>query len=369
MLMGAADARAVKISDITHLQGTRVNRLSGMGLVVGLNGTGDGGRYAPTMRPLMQLYRRFANPVGTLEEFGNVKNVAIVTIEVVLPRHGAREGESLDVMVTSAGAAKSLEGGRLLMTPLVGPHPDDPRIMAMAGGPLKLQNPDVPTTGFVPRGATLEEDWLHTYMVAGRELPVQIRNRPWVRPDEPYVTFVISEPHAQWAIADTIAETINREESAPEVARGNVRDQIAMAIDPRTVLVRVPRHELVNPAPFLARLESLQLFMPYTEARVTIDRNRGSIVISGDAEIYPAVISYKGLSITTVTPEPEPTELAPRVEEQDWIKMDPKRRGGTSLEDLVEALNQLRVPAEDRIAIIEQLHKIGKLHATLIVEQ
>jgi flagellar P-ring protein precursor FlgI len=135
------------------------------------------------------------------------------------------------------------------------------------------------------------------------------------------------------------------------------------------VIVRIPEAEYVNPAPFLARLESLQLFMPFTEARVTIHRKSGAIVITGDAEISPAGVAYKGLTITTLVPEPEPTPENPRVVEREFVALDPQKKGGAKLTDLVDALNQLRVPAEDRITIIEQLHKTGRLHATLVVEE
>jgi flagellar P-ring protein precursor FlgI len=128
------------------------------------------------------------------------------------------------------------------------------------------------------------------------------------------------------------------------------------------------RDAWAGPVPFLARLEGLQLFMPFTEARVTIHRKSSSIVITGDAEISPAVITYKGLTITTVVPEAPPTLENPKVIEHDFVPIDPQKKGGAKLADLVDALNQLRVPAPDRITIIEQLHKTGKLHATLMVE-
>ncbi len=357
-------ASAVKISDITHYQGTRTNRLTGMGLVVGLNGTGDGGQYLPVMRPLMQFYKRMAMPVASPEEFKDVDNVAIVAVDIVLPDNGVREGERVDVHVSSVGPAKSLRGGRLLMTPLTGPNPEDGQIWATAAGPVKLEEEDISTTGRIPQGATLERNWVHTYMIDGRSLPIEIRNRAWIRPDERYVTLVIDEPHAEWAIADNIADAINREESNPDLASGDVRNQIAMAIDPRTVLIRVPRQELMNPAPFLARLENQQLMMPYTEARVTINRKTKTIAISGDVEVYPAIVNQGGLTITITDPERNPEQQqgdAPQ-DEAAW-------KSGTNLEDLVAALVQLRVPIEDRIAIVEHLHKIGKLHATLRVEE
>lgn len=370
LLAAAAPALAVKVGDITHLQGARTNRLVGMGLVVGLNGTGDGGKHAPAMRALAQLHGRFANPISSLDELKNVKNVAIVNVEATLPRDGAREGEQIDVHV-SAIAAKSLAGGRLLITPLVGPHPDDTRgVMAMAGGPLQVgaANPNVAR---IARGATLEQDWVHSYVTLGRELAAYraagaVQPAAWIRPDQPYVTLVIDEPHAEWGIAYTIAQSINEEAAIAEV--GTSAGQIAMAFDPRTVVVRLPEAERANPAPFLSRIENLSLFMPYTEARVVIQRSSGAIVISGDVEISPAVITYKGLTITTVVPELPPTPQNPRTIEKDFVALDPQKKGGARLADLDDALNQLRVTGQDKVNIIEQLHKSGKLHATLIVE-
>jgi flagellar P-ring protein precursor FlgI len=108
--------------------------------------------------------------------------------------------------------------------------------------------------------------------------------------------------------------------------------------------------------------------MPFTEARVTIHRKSSSIVMTGDVEISPAVVTYKGLTITTTVPEIPPSAENPKIIEKDFIPVDPQHKGGAKLTDLVDALNQLRVPAPDRITIVEQLYKTGKLHATVIVE-
>jgi flagellar basal body P-ring protein FlgI len=134
------------------------------------------------------------------------------------------------------------------------------------------------------------------------------------------------------------------------------------------VVVRIPPMDRVNPAAFLYRIEKCQLIMPLTEARVTIHRSSGTIVLSGDAEISPAVISQKGLTITTTVPPLKPTPDNPQVQEQRFVAVDPENRGGARLRDLVNALNLLRVPSEDRITIIQKMHENGQLHATLIVE-
>jgi flagellar P-ring protein precursor FlgI len=373
LLLAASPALAVKVGDITHLQGTRTNKLIGMGLVVGLSGSGDGAKHVPSIRALAQLHSRFANPITTLDELKNVKNVAIVTVEATLPENGAREGDRIDVMV-SAEAAKSLAGGRLLLTPLVGPNLEDPRgPMAMASGPLQIEDPTKPTTARIAQGATMEQDWLHNYIALGRELSAfradaTGRAPSWIQPDEPYVTLVLDQPHAEWAVAYAIAQSINEEGTIPDADGAQPATQIALAFDPRTVIVRLPEAERSNPAPFLARIENLSLFMPATEARVVIKRSTGGIVISGDAEISPAVVTYKGLTITTTIPEVAGTAENPKIIEKNFLAVDPQKQGGAKLADLVDALNQLRVPPVDRINIIEQLWQNGKLHATVIVE-
>lgn len=369
----AANASAVKIGDITHLQGTRVNHLVGWGLVVGLNGTGDG-KHTPSLAALAQLHRQFANPVDTLDDLSKVKNVAIVVVEATLPRDGVREGEQVDVQVSSVGAAKSLNGGYLLQTPLLGPNRNDNRgTMAMAGGALQIEDEDNPTVARIADGAVLEQDWIHNYIAFGRELSAyknrsEVRPLDWVRPDEAYVTFVIDGPHAEWAMAYTIAQAINEEASISEIDSGNASERIAAAFDPRTVIVRIPESERRNPAPFIARLERLQLFMPFTEARVTIHRKSGLIAITGDAEISPTIISYKGLTINTLIPQPDQKDQTPRTVESNFVPIDPQNKGGAKLTDLVEALRQLQVPEQDRITIVERLHRMGQLHATLKVE-
>jgi flagellar P-ring protein FlgI len=368
-------ASAVKIGDITNLQGARTNRLVGYGLVVGLTGSGDGGNYVPAMQALAKAHERFANPVINLEELKNAKNVAIVLVEATLPRDGAREGERVDVEISSVGAAKSLQGGRLLVTPLVGPNPQDPRgTMALAAGPLHIEDTSVPTVGKIAQGATLEQDWIHNYIALGGELEIykkrgQVRSLEWIRPDAAYVTFVIEENVASWGVANTIAQAINADANVTAVASNDLSAQIALAYDPRTVVVRIPEAERADPAPFLARLEILELFMQFAEARVTINRRTGTIVMTGDVEIAPAVISHKGLTVETLVPERPPTPENPKIVQQTFVGLDPAHKGGARLADLLEALNRLQVQAPDKIAIIDQLRKTGKLYATVIDEQ
>jgi len=391
MLIGvlcAPRALAVKVGDIARFQGEFPNKLMGMGLVVGLPGTGDGGDFMPAMRPLARLLGRMANPVGLAEELKNAKNVAIVLVEATLPPNGVREGDRVDVQV-SAAAAKSLAGGRLVVTPLIAATALSmrgdaagaaPEVLAFASGPLVVSDPKAARTAVIRNGATIESSILHNYIARGRDLEHYQKARQagaagttggllaWIRPDDPYVTLVIDEHHASWAMANIIAQMINDDAADPEVGLSS-KNAIAMAADRANVLVRIPETARANPAPFLARIETLDLLVPPSEARVIIHRESGSVIITGDVQVSPVVITFKGMTITTMTPEPKATPENPRIDTQEFAALDPGRVGGTKLQDLVDALNALKIPATDRVHIIEQLHRLGKLHAKLIVEE
>jgi len=336
-------AHAVRIGDITYLKGQRINHLTGMGLVVGLNGTGDGGKYLPAIRPLAAMLTQFANPVLSMDELKSAKNVALVAVEANLPEYGAREGDRIDVKVTSIGAAKSLMGGRLLITPLQGPHKADMRIYALASGPLHVPDTVVPTSAVIARGATLEADVIYHYV------------------SDNQITLVLDDAHAGWGMAYAVAQMISEETSEPGKVSG-----IAKAVDPKNVVVTIPPVERANPAGFIARLQGLDLLLPQAEARIRVNRRAGTIIVTGDVEISPVAISHKGLTINTTTQPAGPVGAGAS---EGFVAMDPARRGGTKMADLIEALNQLKVPVDDRITIIEELYKTGKLHARLIVEE
>jgi len=337
-----APALATKISDVTHLKGRRENRLQGLGLVLGLAGTGDGGKYAPSIQALGSMLQKFEDTVPLLA-LRETKNVAIVSVEVVLPDNGVREGDRVDVQVSAIGACKSLQGGRLLITPMQGP--DLKSVFAMASGPLELNDLKAPTTAIVRQGATMEADIFHHYIDGGR------------------ITLVLEDSQASWALASTIAQTINEETSdSGRLAR------IARAIDPKNVEVLIPQNEARDPAAFIASIEGIELFMPASEARVAINRRKGTVVITGEVEIGAVLVSYNGMTISTVQPPPDPTPDNPLVTEKFVSVLDPEKRGSAKLRDLVDSLNALHVPAKDLINIIEDLQRSGKLHAKLLVE-
>jgi flagellar P-ring protein FlgI len=338
-------AHAVKIADITRLGGQRSNLLTGFGLVTGLNGNGDGGDFLPAIRPLAALLAKFSDS-STVRDLTNAKNVAIVMVTATVGQNGARQGDRLDVRVTSLGAAKSLEGGYLFTTPMQGPlpaaTPGQFQLLALAEGPIVLENPRFSNHAVVKGGAVMEED-LPTFAI-----------------DRGHITLILKDPDASWTTASTIAKIINE-------AEGTAGETLAVAIDSKSVMVAIPTNERERPDSFISRVQRLPVPLLPTEARVEINDGTGTITMSGDVEISPVVISHKGLTITMVAPAPAPTPRNPVITEKSTIGLDTTKEGGAKLQELVEALDSMKVPVEDRITIIKELYRIGKLHAKLII--
>jgi flagellar P-ring protein precursor FlgI len=337
----ASDALAVKVADVTRVGGQRKNFLVGLGLVVGLKGTGDGGDPA-TLNPVREMLAKFADPV-TVKDLGSASNIALVSVQASIPVNGVREGDEIDVHVVSVRGASSLKGGRLFVCPLRGPTPDAP-FVALAQGAVELEDPTTPTTGIVKKGGVMEVDMAYKFVENG------------------HFWLVLEDSTASWTAASSIAKLINDAESTSG-------ETLAVAVDPKNVMVTIPQIEQEHPDSFISRVQRLGPIPSLTtEARVQINERTGTMIVTGDVEISPVVISHRGLTISTVDPKPTPTPRNPVINDKDVVAIDTANAGGAKLQDLVGALEQLKVPAEDRIIIIKELHKTGKLHAKLIVE-
>jgi flagellar P-ring protein precursor FlgI len=361
-LAAAATAHAgvvAKVGDVTQLKGQGVNYLTGMGLVVGLAGTGDGDDYATAMRPLAKALEFYANPVASMDELKDTKNVAIVFVEAVLPENGAREGSRIDVKISSFGAAKSLEGGRLLPLPLLYPDRNVNTVFAIAAGGISLDDADNPTTGTIQDGAVIQEDVIHSFLSRGREVGF---TSPWIQPDAQYVTLVVDDEQASWTLAREIAQALDS-----ALALMADVDRVALAVDPKNVIVLVPPSELNSPADWIYQIEDADLLIAQGEARVVVNRKTGSIVVSGNAKISPVVVSHQGLTITVTGVDADGNQQVVDPVEQGFVGLDPSGSGGSNVSELLEALNRLNVPIDDRIAILTQVHSMGALHAKLMV--
>lgn len=342
----AGTAQATSIDDLVRIRGMERNPLIGMGIVVGLDGTGDSSKAsAAALRPFGELMKSLANPVGDIRELAEADAYAIVAVTMTVGEAGGHVGDRFDVRVNKLFNAESLEGGYLLPCLLRLPGRDDPEatIYAQATGVL-VGEPDDPASAAIPGGA---------------ELIADLRNQPVVN-DRGYLWLSIDAPYATWATAATIAETINDPDGfGPHEQVGS----IARAVDAKTVRVRVPEPDRGDPANFIAWLTSLQIDPSLLDlpARVVIDRKRGVIVVTGNVAIDPVAISHRNLVISTL-------EVG-AVEGPTWMDLDTGDAGArrsARLGDLVSALERMRVPVEDRISIIEELHRAGALHAEIV---
>ncbi len=329
------------MQDIARLQGQRTNTLMGYGLVVGLPGTGDGEKYLPTMRALARLQERYHAPVLADTDIKGNRSVALVAVEARIPEHGAREGQSIDVVVSAIGTAKSLKGGQLLTTPLQYAMFDeeDPAtqlILALAGGRVSVSD-ETPTRGTVPNGAVLERDFLYSFVQDGR------------------ITLVLDDAHAGWTWAHLLARAINHQvgdvnPTMPRDAAATARPDLAAAVGPRCVVVQIPSYELGNPARFIAAVEQTELFdLPEQAAVVTINRATRNVSFTAAVRVSPTVLQIPGAGTIRIGTDPAGGAPAATV----------------GFDELFQTLSAVKLTPEQTIEAIEQLHKTGVLHAQL----
>mgnify|MGYP005849744601 CR=1 FL=1 len=357
LLVGGAARGDTLVRDIAHLQGEHINRLMGFGLVVGLNGTGDGGKSDRTLRALAALHQRYEQNLVALDELAGDNNAAIVLVEVQTPKDGWRTGERLDVIVTAL-RAKSLEGGQLLATPLqVAPLPANPppgmdRIWAIAGGgPIELNTGRVTTRGIIRGGAVMETDWHHSF----------IQDRT--------LTLVLDDPQAGFPEAQMVARALQQELASPGTGgiyerdasgRPMLQTDIAVALGPKTVRVRVPSYELAQPAAFISRVLQTPLYVrPRPPARVCINRNTRHITLTGTVRILPTVVQIPGLGTVAVGGGQGGASAG-------MVGVTTDEEKPVEFQQLLATLEQLKLSPDQTVHVIEQLHKTGTLQAQLI---
>jgi len=351
-LPGAASP--IRIKDLVEFDGVRGNDLVGYGLVVGLNGTGDGLRNAPFTEEIMSniLERLGINVSG--EQF-RPKNVAAVFVTAELPSF-ARAGGQIDVTVSAIGDAKSLLGGTLIMTPL---NAADGQIYAVAQGTIIAGGvaaegeaggvvQGVPTAGTIPAGARVE-----------REIDFDFAALDNIR-------LALREPDF------TTAARIER------VINGAVGRSVAVMLDSGTVRLDIGRMDARSPAHALGRIENLMV-EPERRARVVVDQRSGTIVMGQDVRISRVAVSQGNLTLriqeTPLAVQPNPfargeTVVVPRtqadIEEEPGIGLA-EVPPGTSLSEVIAGLNALGVAPRDMIDILKSIKAAGALHAEFVV--
>lgn len=349
----AAAQTQVRLKDLVDVEGVRGNDLIGYGLVIGLNGTGDTLRNSPyTEEALASLLERLG--VNVQDEQFRPDNVAAVIVTGVLPPF-ARAGGRMDIQVSSIGDATSLQGGTLVMTPMLGA---DNSVYAVAQGPVIVSGfgaqgaaagvqQGIPTHATVPGGARIE-----------REVGFDFGTMRSIR-------LALRDP--DFTTAQRIERALNKRfETMP-----------ARMLDAGTVEID-PEATGLAPASLMASIERT-LLTPDQRARVVIDQRSGTVVLGENVRIEPVAVAQGPLTIkVTERPVAVPgnpfsdaeTVVLPRTEievEQNTASVT-GLSGGATLQDLVEGLNALEVAPRDMVEIFEALKAAGALHADIVLQ-
>jgi len=328
-------AAAPRLESICTVYGQREIQLRGVGLVVGLKGTGDSESNGTLVRAVTQILGRLRSPVNAAN-MGSSKNAAVVFLEATVPKGGIRRGQKLHCTVSSMFDAKSLKGGYLLTSPLAFENLADDRVVGLASGSIELAEIETPTQGHVVRGVELKEDVYQNFVDKQRNM----------------ITLLLDESHASFRSAFEIAEAINS-----DLRKETASSEWAKAVGRNVIEVQVPIQYVDNTTKFMALLMEIQIDSPPSEARVVVNRKKKIIVITGDVEISPVAVSHNNLRVA-IGANP-----FMGVQNTPGGPVNPARLG-----NLVQALNQLQVPTEDTIDILRTLYRSGKLHAQFIEE-
>lgn len=345
-------SQAQRIKDIANIQGVRSNQLIGYGLVVGLPGTGEKTRY--TEQTFKTMLKNFG--INLPDDFRpKVKNVAVVAVNADMPAF-IKPGQTLDVTVSSLGEAKSLRGGTLLQTFMKGV---DGNVYAIAQGSLVVSGfsaegqdgsqviQNTPTVGRIPNGAIVERS---------------VAN-PFASGD--FLTFNLHR--ADFTTARNMAVAIN-DLLGPGMAK---------AMDASSVQVSAPR-DASQRVSFLATLENISVDIAEEAAKVIVNSRTGTIVVGENVRLLPAAVTHGGMTVTIAeslnVSQPNPlgggdTVVTP--ESTIGVEEDNRRmflfNPGTTLDELVRAVNLVGAAPSDVLAILEALKVAGALHGELII--
>ena len=360
--LSASLAWGDRLKDLTSIAGVRANQLVGYGLVAGLPGTGDGNS-ALTLQSMQSLISQFGIAPGAAKNL-NGRNMAAVMVTAELPPF-AKPGQLLDVTISTIGQSKSLRGGTLLMTPLLGADGDAYAVAQghlLVGG-LGVEGADgsslivnIPTVGRIPGGATVERR-IETDFLENTHL-------------------ILNLHQGDFSITHQMAEAIN----------DMFGDDMAVALDARSVKVRTPA-DPSQKISFISMLENIEIEPHRQSAKVVVNARTGTIVIGGDVRVTPAAVTHGSLIVrvdenahvtqshNTVITEGAvvnvPGDAAINPDSNIQVEQEAARAflfdPGVELATIVEAINAVGTSPADLIAILEALREAGALRAEIVV--
>ena len=341
----------VRIKDITEVEGARGNQLTGVGLVTGLNGTGDNSTMA------VQMMRNMMRNFGVTLDARSVRtrNIAVVSLTATLPPY-ARPGQNIDVNVNTMGNASSLQGGMLIQAPL---RAADGQVYAVAQGPVTVgggsaqgaaasRTQNVPTAGIVNNGAIVEREVPSDYTMGGQ------------------VALLLRDP--DFTTAQRIADAINRRYGV-----------VAFAVDAGRVEINLPGAYVQAPTAFLANVGTVEI-EPDTPAKVAVNERTGTVVMGGNVRISSVGVAHGNLTVSVADVvdviQPETLGEGERGTARTTIRSDVTAdEEGTSMvampatttvRDMVRVLNSLGATPRDIISILQAIDRAGALHGELV---
>ncbi len=351
----SAESSAARIKDIAKVQGVRSNQLMGYGLVVGLNKSGDSDKSPEMIQSMLSLLRNYGITVANIDDI-DPKNIAAVMVTANLPPF-VREGDTIDVTVSSLGDAKSIQGGTLLQTPLKaangetyavaqGPISTGGFTAGNGGGSGSTATKNFPTVGTCPNGAIVERSVEDDDIGNGGRLSLSLS-------------------HADFTTSARVANAINAQYGAG----------IAKAANPGRVDISVPSYFRGNVVEFVASIEELYV-MPDNVARVVVNERTGTIIMGGNVTVDECSITQGGLTISikknNEVDQPAPFSFGSTIETSNTETEVQESSGNTivlpataNISDIVGALNAVGATPRDTISILQAMKAAGAIHATL----
>ncbi|HFE65146.1 MAG TPA: flagellar basal body P-ring protein FlgI [Caldithrix sp.] len=345
----------VRIKELARIQGISKIPLTGYGLVIGLNGTGDSKRAAFTTQSVVNMLKRFG--INVPENQLRLRNVAAVMVTTEAPTF-LSAGDRLDVTISSLGDAKSLEGGVLLMTPLVDQNGE---LYGMAQGPVAVGGFSVQTTG----GGGVRQNHTLVGRIPGGAVLQKDMGKNFHFPDTLY--FSLNETN--FTTAQRMVDAINQQ----------FNDSLAFHKNPRTIGVKIPRAYLVTgqQSKFIAELEQIEI-EPDVKAKVVINERTGTVVVGGNVRLLPAAIAHGNLSVE-IQSQPIISQPAPFSQGQTVVLPNTQATVYTepgkiatitqtaTVQEVAQALNTLGLTPRDIIAVLQALKEAGSLQAELVI--